>query len=155
MNVCLLFVTVKEPQYFISINMSHAWRPPSHSFFWCVSLSCISRGWQLCVYTHVPFLMVDRSNLRKLDRSAGVMWIYKYLARKDGFVLPTIHTCGDSQSGRSTRLMIVWSKLLILQPNTFILASFLGLLRLQHLITCSWSKTEAREGLKSGKWKQG
>ena len=30
---CLLFVTVEEPQYFISISMSHAWRPPSHAFF--------------------------------------------------------------------------------------------------------------------------
>jgi len=29
----LLFVTVEEPQYFISISMSRAWRPPSHSFF--------------------------------------------------------------------------------------------------------------------------
>ena len=29
---CLLFVTVEEPQYFISISMSHAWRPPSHAF---------------------------------------------------------------------------------------------------------------------------
>ena len=37
---CLLFVTVEEPQepqYFISTSMSHAWRPPSHSFFWYMS----------------------------------------------------------------------------------------------------------------------
>ena len=28
--------------------MSHSWRPPSHSFFWYVSLGCMSRVWQLC-----------------------------------------------------------------------------------------------------------
>ena len=33
---CLLFVTVEE---LISISMSHAWRPPSHSFF----LVCVTR----------------------------------------------------------------------------------------------------------------
>ena len=33
---CELFVTVEEPQYFIFISMSYAWRPPSHTFF-CMS----------------------------------------------------------------------------------------------------------------------
>ena len=31
-----------------SISMSHSWRPSSHSYFWYVSLSCMSWGWQLC-----------------------------------------------------------------------------------------------------------
>ena len=31
-----------------------------------------------------------------LERSLAVMAIYKYFSRKDEFMLPIIHTCGDS-----------------------------------------------------------
>ena len=30
---CLLFLTVEEPQYFIFNSLSHAWTPPSPTFF--------------------------------------------------------------------------------------------------------------------------
>ena len=47
------------------------------------------------------------------------MAIYKYLARKDGFVLPSVHRCGDSsQSGGSTKLTTVWSRFLTLRAKT-------------------------------------
>ena len=35
----------------LSISMSHSWRPPSHSFFWNVSLGCMLWGSQLCSRT--------------------------------------------------------------------------------------------------------
>ena len=39
----------KNHNILFSISMSHSWRPPSHSFFWYVSLGCMSWGWQLCL----------------------------------------------------------------------------------------------------------
>ena len=39
----------KSQNIFFSISMSHSWRPTSHSFFWYVSLGCMSWGWQLCL----------------------------------------------------------------------------------------------------------
>ena len=50
----LLFVTVEE---LISISMSHAWRPPSHSFFFgmCHAVTCHEVGSSVCANHQLYF----------------------------------------------------------------------------------------------------
>ena len=49
-----------------------------------------------CTHTRILFLTMNHSLASSLERSVAITPISKYFARKDKFVLPVIHLCGDS-----------------------------------------------------------